>query len=61
MHVGTKNPRNVYKMRGVELKETEEEKDLGVIVNNNLKPGEQCAQATKKANQILGQMVRAFH
>jgi ribonuclease P/MRP protein subunit RPP40 len=61
MHVGKTTPRNIYKMRGVELKTTETEKDLGIIGNSNLKPGEQCAQAAKKANQVLGQMVRAFH
>ena len=30
------------------LKETEEEKDLGILVTNNLGTSEQCAEAAKK-------------
>ena len=46
---------------GVVLEAVEEEKDVGVMVSNTLKPSSQCAKAAKKANQVLGQMVRAFH
>ena len=45
---------------GKELGETEVEKDLGVMVHQSLKPGVQVAAAAKKANQILGQILRAF-
>ena len=31
------------------------------MIHNTLKPSIQCARAAKKANQVLGQMSRAFH
>ena len=46
---------------GQVLEETKEEKDVGVIVANSLKPSAQCAKAVKKANQVLGQMSRGLH
>jgi len=36
------------------------EKDLGVWVTNDLKPSEQCMQATKKAQSVLGMINRHF-
>ena len=33
LHIGNKNPRQKYKMDGVELTETVEERDIGVIVS----------------------------
>ena len=49
-------------MDGKELGEVEEEeeKDLGVMIHQSLKPRVQVASAAKKANQILGQILRAF-
>ena len=34
------------------------EKDVGVIINEDLKPSLQCAMAALKANQVLGQISR---
>ena len=45
-----------YAPAGTVLQEVEEEKDIGVIVSNILKPAAQCAKAAKKANSIVGQM-----
>ena len=59
MHVGKKNPEYAYNWGGGQLEKTEEEKDVGVIIAKTLKPTLQCAQAAKKANQVLGQMARA--
>ena len=59
MHFGNKNPHFQYVMNGVLLQEVEEEKDLGVIVHNSLKPTSQVASAVMKANQVLGQLCRA--
>ena len=47
-------------MEGKKLIKVDEEKDLGVIVHQSLKPGSQVAKAVKKANQILGQLLRSF-
>ena len=66
MHLGPNNPRFSYTMgghapAGVVLEETVEEKDVGVMIRNDLKSSSQAAKAAKKANQVLGQMARAFH
>ena len=50
-----------YAPAGTVLQVVEEEKDIGVIVSNSLKPSAQCVKAAKKANGILGQMARSFH
>ena len=66
MHFGKSNPHFSYTMgghapAGVVLKASVEEKDVGVIVHNSLKPSPMCAKAANKANQVLGQMARAIH
>src|SRR5215467_11751771 len=53
MHLGRKNDKNVYNMCTT-LKETIIERDLGLLVDNNVKFSSQCSVATKKANCILG-------
>ena len=65
MHFGNSNPRFSYHMGGyapggIIVEEVQEEKDLGVMISDTLKPGAQCAKAVKKANSVLGQMSRAF-
>ena len=40
------------------LAEITEEKDLGVIISNDLKVGKQCGKAANKGNQILGLVKR---
>ena len=65
IHLGKKNGLYSYTMgghapAGSVLERSEEEKDLGVLVHESLKPSSQCAKAAKKANQVLGQMSRAF-
>ena len=57
MHMGHNNPTKYF--MNVEqvhhpLTEVTEERDLGVLVTNDLKPSMQCAQAAKKAMSILG-------
>ena len=42
------------------LEETDVEKDLGVLIDKNLKFHEHTAAATKKANQILGIIKRSY-
>jgi hypothetical protein len=60
MHVGRANARKDYQINGVTLDKTREEKDLGVVVTDTLKPSAQCAKAAKTATSVLGQITRAF-
>ena len=61
MHVGHTNPHHSYTMGGTKLAETVEERDLGVVMTNKLKPSKQCAKAARTAQVVLGQISRAFH
>ncbi len=45
---------------GHPLTEVDQERDLGVIVSNDLKPSKHVAEITKKANQRLGMIRRCF-
>jgi hypothetical protein len=47
-------------MGGTTLSVTKEEKDLGVLISDSLKPAAQCAKAAKTAQTVLGQITRAF-
>ena len=58
--MGKDNPRRDCYMDGKKLTKTEEEKDLGVIIHQSLKPAAQIAKMVKKANLVLGQLLRAF-
>ena len=60
LHVGRTNPQRDYFMDGKKLLKVEEEKDLGVLVHKSLKPSAQVAKMVKKANLVLGQLLRAF-
>jgi len=42
-------------------KATSQEKDIGVITHESLKPSTQCLSAAKNANFVLGQISWAFH
>ena len=61
MHLGRTNPGYQYQMGGEVLTTTEVERDIGVLVNKNMKPSEQCSKAARSANAVLGQIARAFH
>ena len=66
LHVGGKNNRFSYTMGGFApagrvLEQTIEEKDIGVMIHESLKPSAQCSKAAKKANQVLEQMSRGLH
>ena len=60
MHIGLQNIKYEYKMNGKILQKVREEKDLGVIINNDLKTSVQCLAASKKANKMLGFIARNF-
>ena len=65
IHFGKNNPRQKYTMgghapAGVVLEQVSFEKDVGVLISEDLKPSLQCNAAAKKANTILGRMTRSF-
>ena len=60
MHLGFNNPRHCYYMGGLQLDVVKDEKDLGVIVREDLKVSFQCSEAVKKANRVLGMIRRTF-
>ena len=63
MHIGHKQ-QSSYNLRSgnliQDLKSTKEERDLGVLVTDDLKSSRQCAAAVAKANSILGLIRRNF-
>ena len=60
MHIGSANNRFGYNMNGQRLEEINNEKDLGIIIRNDLKVSEQCQQACNKANRMLGLIRRTI-
>ena len=60
MHFGKDNPRRSYHMNGHILQATDQEKDLGVIVDDNLKFHVHTAAAAKKGNQMLGVIKKSY-
>jgi Reverse transcriptase (RNA-dependent DNA polymerase)/Endonuclease-reverse transcriptase len=60
MHCGSKNNKEDYYLYGVKLRKTVSEKDLGVIVDNDMKFKHQVDAASKKANRNLGLIKRNF-
>jgi len=60
MHVGLHNMKESYSLNDTVLVQTEEEKDLGVIITKDFKVSQQCLKAAKKGNQILGLIYRTF-
>jgi hypothetical protein len=60
MYFGNNNPKNQYHLDGTSLEVITEEKDLGVIVTDNLKPTKQCTKAASKAMNSLRLIKRAF-
>ena len=38
-----------------------QEKDVGILISDTMKPSQQCSAAANKANKVLGQICRAFH
>jgi len=47
-------------MNDVQLECVSEEKDLGVIISEDLKWDKQCSEAVKKTNRMLGMNKRNF-
>jgi len=60
MHLGYNNPKVNYVMDTTQLQVVSEERDLGIIVSDDLKWEKQCTAAVKQANKILGMIKRNF-
>ena len=60
MHLGKKNPRKDYNMGDVNLEVVDEEKDLGVKVDNELSFDSHIEGQVNKANKLLGLIRRSF-
>ena len=58
--IGKKNSLHKYSIKNKELKSVTEVKDLGVIVQNDLKNSKQCMFKCQSANKILGLIYRTI-
>ncbi|CAM4576074.1 unnamed protein product [Caretta caretta] len=54
MNLGINNKNFCYKLGTHHLEVTEEEKDLGILVDHRMSMSRQCDMAVKKANAVLG-------
>ena len=54
VHMGCRNNSAEFYLQGDKIKEGNEIRDLGVIINEDFKMVHQCSAASKKANRILG-------
>jgi len=54
MHIGKENQNLSYYMDGKQLEDVNQEKDLGIIITDDLKPSAHCTQNYTKANRMLG-------
>ena len=60
LHIGNNNINYSYKMGDNNITKSNQQKDLGVIIDDKLKFNEQTIEATKKANKVLGFISRSF-
>ena len=60
MYVRYDNKKAEYDMNDVKLECVSDEKDLGVIISEDLKWEKQCSEAVRKANRMMGMIKRNF-
>ena len=60
LHIGSNNDQVQYEMNGHILESVNKEKDLGVTISNDLKPGKHCSEVVKTANRLVGFIGRTF-
>jgi len=59
-HIGKSQKKHPYYMNNQQLEEVTQEKDLGILINNDLKVSKQCQSTRSKATRILGIINRVF-
>ena len=60
LHIGKKNKHRIYEMNGQQLDQVKEEKDSGVLIDDELKFHKQTAASIKTANRVLGVVKTSF-
>ena len=60
MHLGKKNPKHTYNMGGSALAVTREERDLGVLIDDQLNFDKHIRGIVNKANRMLGMIKIGF-
>ena len=60
MHIGHSNLNTDYMLNNKTLQKTTVEKDLGVLVSNDLKPSKHVTSVAGKANRVVGLMRKNF-
>ena len=59
LHISKHNTGNKYTLSGVDIGKSNSERDLGVLVSQDLRPREQCISAGNRANMVLGFITRS--
>ena len=60
LHFGSKNQRRDYHLCNTVLSHVTEEKDLGVVISEDMKAEKNVVRNVKKADKILGMIRRTF-
>ncbi len=60
LHIGSNNKRTKYLMISIEIPKVNDEKDLGVTICSDFKPGEHCSVAVKTTNKLTIFISRTF-
>ena len=60
MHYGRNNDNHSYKMNSKTLKVVNEERDLGIIFQDDLKFNKHISTKVQKANSMQGLIIRSF-
>ena len=60
LHLGRRNPRYEYNMGDMTLAKATEEKDLGIIIDEQLKFNKHTGAQVNKANKVFGLLRRSF-
>ena len=60
LHLGYNNERKKYKINGIQIEDVTEEKDLGIIISEDMKQRKHIAEIVKRANKLLGMIRRSI-